>query len=467
MIESALSAAIDAEAPSLRLKGHLQGRTSLADLVLLVDVWMLLALLWGVRFLTLRLDPAAVLYSLVFFALVSGPYANRQRLTYSAADDLAPTAKHAVVAYAASVAVITLTGEGHGRIVLTVAASSVPVLLLGRALAYAVVNAARVRTPSRAIVIGAGSTARKVIQSLKAHREYGLLVVGVVDDEPLFDGEKLGAPILGSIAETEDLMEKQEIDSVIVAFARGGEEARVRTIRQARERGASVWIVPRMFDIPSGVTCDHIWGVPVVPLSRNVPRRPGWILKRATDSMLAALGLIVLSPVLIVLGVAVLVDSGRPVFIRQERVGRDGRPFSMYKFRSMKLAEATVEQTEWNADEARITRVGGFLREWGLDELPQLWNVFRGEMSLVGPRPERPFFVSKFSESHPDYTLRHRVPTGITGLAQVSGLRGDTPIEERYAFDNYYIERWSMSEDFKILMKTALSFKSGRGRDEQ
>jgi lipopolysaccharide/colanic/teichoic acid biosynthesis glycosyltransferase len=143
-------------------------------------------------------------------------------------------------------------------------------------------------------------------------------------------------------------------------------------------------------------------------------------------------------------------------------VGLDGKPFGILKFRTMRNGGPKVERTEWAADEARMTRVGRILRKTSLDELPQLFNVLKGEMSLVGPRPERPYFVDLFSDLYPSYNARHRLPAGITGWAQVHGLRGDTSIEDRAAFDNYYIENWSLAQDIKILMRTALAMVSKR-----
>lgn len=464
---SALARAHDSKAlASLDESSIPSASSTLASLVLLADAWMLITVLWAARFVTGGLDPAAALYALILYALVSGPYARRQRLTYSASDDIVSVVKNGFFAYALSAAVLTLTNVGQEKLLLGVAVASLPALLFGRAFAYSALNAARHRNPERTLVIGAGKTSARIIESLRSRRGYGLRVVGVVDDEPLLTATELDAPILGALEEVESIVRSHGIETILVSFARGREAARVHTLRQLRDLGPKVWIVPRLFDLPSGNAVDHIWGIPVIPLTA-VTHRPGWVLKRVLDSSLAAVGLLLLSPLLLVTALAVMLESGRPVFIRQERVGRDGRIFGMYKFRSMRKADPSIEQTEWSAEEDRITKVGRFLREWGIDELPQLWNVVRGEMSLVGPRPERPYFVDKFSETYPDYQLRHRVQAGITGLAQVSGLRGDTPIDERCAFDNYYIERWSMSEDVKILMQTALSFRAGKGRDER
>jgi lipopolysaccharide/colanic/teichoic acid biosynthesis glycosyltransferase len=164
------------------------------------------------------------------------------------------------------------------------------------------------------------------------------------------------------------------------------------------------------------------------------------------------------------IAIAIRLDSGRPVLFRQRRLGLDGREFDMLKFRTMRSANCETEDTEWVPDEERVTRVGRILRDTSLDELPQLFNVLRGEMSLVGPRPERPYFVKRFGDMYPGYRARHRLPAGVTGWSQIHGLRGNTSIEERATFDNHYIENWSLSSDLKILIKTVpVLVKDGGG----
>jgi exopolysaccharide biosynthesis polyprenyl glycosylphosphotransferase len=192
---------------------------------------------------------------------------------------------------------------------------------------------------------------------------------------------------------------------------------------------------------------------------------PAWALKRAFDVVVSALLLTLLSPVLLACAVAVRREGGPGVLFRQERIGRDGRRFECLKFRSMRPASESESATQWTvARDPRIGPVGRVLRATSLDELPQLWNILRGEMTIVGPRPERPHFVERFSAEHPRYGHRHRVPAGLTGLAQVSGLRGDTPISDRARFDNYYIENWSLWLDAKVLLRTVAEVVLARGR---
>ncbi|MET9109066.1 sugar transferase, partial [Streptomyces zhihengii] len=185
--------------------------------------------------------------------------------------------------------------------------------------------------------------------------------------------------------------------------------------------------------------------------------------KRAMDAAVAGVALLAASPVLAVCALAVRCADGPGVIFRQERVGLDGEPFTLLKFRTLRPSDEHESATRWSvARDRRMSRTGSILRRTSLDELPQLWNVLRGDMSLVGPRPERPYFVAKFSHTYPGYAARHRMPAGITGLAQVNGLRGDTSIEERARFDNHYIDTWSLWQDVCILLRTAASlFRPG------
>ncbi|MEU1128239.1 sugar transferase, partial [Streptomyces sp. NPDC005899] len=225
------------------------------------------------------------------------------------------------------------------------------------------------------------------------------------------------------------------------------------------EHGCRVWLVTDQVTVAPYRRApghDHLWGFSA-HLLHGGPRRPaGHRVKRAMDAVLATAALIAASPVMALCALAVRVCDGPGVVFRQERVGRYGRTFVLLKFRTLRPADAHESATRWNVSaDGRMSRVGRFLRRTSLDELPQLWNVVRGDMSLVGPRPERPYFVQQFSRIHPGYRARHRMPVGITGLAQVHGLRGDTSIEDRARFDNRYIETWSLWQDVCVLARTA------------
>jgi exopolysaccharide biosynthesis polyprenyl glycosylphosphotransferase len=209
---------------------------------------------------------------------------------------------------------------------------------------------------------------------------------------------------------------------------------------------------------------DSIGDMPLVRLRRAAYRTGAWYLKRGFDALAAALAILVLSPLLLVCALAVRVEGGPGVIFRQQRVGRDGQLFWLLKFRSMRPVDDTESQTNWNiAQDDRLGPVGRFLRKSSIDELPQLFNILRGDMSFVGPRPERPHFVEQFGALYSGYEARHRVPSGLTGWAQIHGLRGDTSIDERARFDNFYIENWSLWLDLKILLRTVVSVFTSPG----
>ena len=209
---------------------------------------------------------------------------------------------------------------------------------------------------------------------------------------------------------------------------------------------------------------EVLWGLPLVRLRRAPFRTGAWAAKRVSDVLISGLLLLLCAPVLLVCGLLSRWETGLVMF-RQTRVGLDGRPFTLLKFCTLRPTASTESATRWNiGHDDRVRRLGRFLRRTSLDELPQLWNVLRGDMSLVGPRPERPFFVDEFTRQYPRYTARHRVPAGLTGWAQIHGLRGDTSIADRAGFDNFYIENWSLWGDIKILLRTATQVVRAGGR---
>jgi exopolysaccharide biosynthesis polyprenyl glycosylphosphotransferase len=226
------------------------------------------------------------------------------------------------------------------------------------------------------------------------------------------------------------------------------------------------FIVPRLFEAYGGNGhVDHIGALPLVQLLRKPGSIYSLVCKRVIDIAVSGLALILVSPVLAAAAAAVRLETGSDVLFRQIRVGRDGKPFTLLKLCTMRPSSEDESATRWSiAEDNRVGPVGRFLRKTSIDELPQLWNVLRGQMSLVGPRPERPHFVEFFSSTHPTYLHRHRVHVGLTGLAQVNGLRGDTSIADRVRFDNYYIQNWSLWLDFKIMAATVHEVVAGRGR---
>jgi lipopolysaccharide/colanic/teichoic acid biosynthesis glycosyltransferase len=240
----------------------------------------------------------------------------------------------------------------------------------------------------------------------------------------------------------------------------------VDLLRACDRLDCEIFVVPRLFELGAGAppAADHLWGIPLVRLHRAVFRCHTWTLKRVFDVAVAALALIVVGPLMLAIALALRLEVGPKVLFRQVRISLDGRPFELLKFRTLR-PQREGEPVVWGAVSAdRVGPVGRFLRRSSLDELPQLWNVLCGQMSLVGPRPEQSHYVRQFVREYPRYQERLRVPAGVTGLAQVHDLRGATPIEDRVCFDNFYIEHWSLWQDFKILIRTVASVVRLRGR---
>jgi exopolysaccharide biosynthesis polyprenyl glycosylphosphotransferase len=272
--------------------------------------------------------------------------------------------------------------------------------------------------------------------------------------------------VLGGLEDLPDVVRDTGAQHLILAFTEDPDEQLVGVARTAQGLGMDVSVVPRLYDaVGERVRVEHLGGLPVLNLHRVDPHGWQFVVKHALGRTLAGIGLLLLSPVMITLALLVRASSPGPVFFRQRRVGRDGKPFDVLKFRSMRLPGDGQKAFELKAGAApggvegedRRTRVGTFMRRTSLDELPQLINVLRGEMALVGPRPERPEFVALFEEQIRRYGERHRVKAGITGWAQVHGLRGQTSIADRAEWDNYYIENWSLRLDAKILALTFLT----------
>jgi exopolysaccharide biosynthesis polyprenyl glycosylphosphotransferase len=331
------------------------------------------------------------------------------------------------------------------------------------------------------LIMGAGLVGSQVARRLDHHPEYGLAPVGFLDDDPRSIAEVGGrdVPVLGTAEDLDKIVERTGVRNLIVAFSSVADARISRLIQRCQELGIEVSVVPRMFDtINDRVGYDTVGGLPLLSFSGVNPKGVQFAVKHVLDRVSAALLLIVLSPLIVLAAIAVRVSSPGPVLFRQRRVGRDGTEFDLYKFRSMRLDLVRVAQpagagagvdtldgmlpldtapggVEGGKD--RRTLVGRILRRTSIDELPQLFNVLRGEMSLVGPRPERPQFVELFGRDIARYSDRHRVKSGITGWAQVHGLRGRTSLAERVEWDNYYIAHWSLALDFKIALLTILA----------
>jgi exopolysaccharide biosynthesis polyprenyl glycosylphosphotransferase len=330
------------------------------------------------------------------------------------------------------------------------------------------------RLAAPTLIVGNGRVAHQIIERLAASPEYGLAPVGLLDVESPHSGTESAlepdTPYIGSPDAIEEAVLNTGAECIVIAFSRVPDELLTTVVRVAHRKGLRVWVVPRMFDIiGERARFDHIGGLPLLALPYTNPH--GWQFtgKHVIDRVLSALGILAISPVFLTLMVLVRLSSPGPIFFRQERVGRDGRVFDCLKFRSMRPPLASDADFELQSGAApggvegvdRRTKIGRFMRSTSLDELPQLINVLKGEMSLVGPRPERAEFVELFEIQIRRYGDRHRVKAGVTGWAQVHGLRGQTSIADRAEWDNYYIENFSLALDIKILALTVLAVFRG------
>ena len=307
----------------------------------------------------------------------------------------------------------------------------------------------------KVLVVGAGDLGRKVVDRLNLHKEYGFSIVGFLDDDPGRQQRHIqGVPVLGTTRELERVITDENVDQVMIALPLEAHYRTVQLVRRAGQLLVDIKVVPdvlQYYVMRAGI--EDLDGLPLINLTR-IPLQ-GWnqIVKRAFDIVGSTLLLLVTSWLFPTIAWLIRREDGGPVFFSQVRTGLDGRSFRLYKFRSMR--PEAEDETQWTrTNDSRVTRIGEFLRRTNLDELPQLYNVLKGDMSLVGPRPEQPKFVERFRNRYPAYNTRHRVRSGLTGWAQVNGLRGDSSIRQRVAHDLYYIENWSFGLDVKILWRT-------------
>jgi len=329
---------------------------------------------------------------------------------------------------------------------------------LGRWLHYTLTTRLRAQGLGidRVLIVGTGEVGHMILQKIQWNPGLGYKVVGLVEMNDANE-RAFNVPVLGGPEKLAELIDQYEIDEVIMALPEASHQETLSLISQCERGSVSIKLYPDLFQImASQVSIGDLGGLPLLSV-RDVALR-GWRLtvKRALDIAGSTVGLVFLSPFLLLTGFLIKLDSPGPVLYAQERMGLDAKPFWCLKFRSMR-SDAEKDGPGWTTkDDPRRTRVGEFLRRFSLDELPQLINVFLGEMSLVGPRPERPIYVEQFRRSIPRYMDRHREKAGLTGWAQVNGLRGDTSIIERTRYDLWYIENWSLRLDFKILIRTIL-----------
>ena len=311
----------------------------------------------------------------------------------------------------------------------------------------------------RILIAGAGDLGRVVADRILEHRELGYQLVGFVDDKA--GGDRLGyrgLPLLGSLSDAADVVANENIDDLYVALPLEEHMKLLDLVESTSREGVDVKVVPDLLQfIALRARLEDLDGVPVINLNDVPLQGLSAFIKRSLDIVISAGALVIMTIPGLLIAWMIKRTSAGPVFYAQERMGLDGRQFTVYKFRTMPVNAESETGPIWAIDnDSRVTRFGAFLRRHDLDEWPQFWNVLKGDMSIVGPRPERPFFVAQFKHRIPQYMLRHKVKAGITGWAQVNGWRGNTSLEKRIEYDLYYIENWSVTLDIKIMWLTVV-----------
>ena len=307
------------------------------------------------------------------------------------------------------------------------------------------------------LLVGYSRAAEEYITRINANPQWGYVVRGILDDRVPSGTLYKGIKVLGKIENLLYILPENKLDEIAVTLALEDYNRLERIVDLCEKSGIHTKFIPDYNSVvPSRPYTEDLMGLPVINI-RYVPltNTLNWIAKRAIDVVGSLAGLIVASPVMLAAAIFVKASSPGPIIFKQERVGLHNKPFYMYKFRTMEMQKPSQEKKAWTVkDDPRVTKVGKILRKTSLDELPQLFNILAGEMSLVGPRPERPLFVEKFKEEVPRYMIKHQVRPGLTGWAQINGYRGDTSIRKRIEYDIFYIENWTMSLDFKIMFLT-------------
>lgn len=308
------------------------------------------------------------------------------------------------------------------------------------------------------LLVGAGELGQRVIETIEGHRELGFRVMGVLSRRPQKVGSMVkGCPVIGTIKEIDAVLDRTPVDQVIIALPIEDQPLVKGLMEALALRTVDVKVVPDLYQyITLCGGLEEFGGLPIISLQGGPLHGWNLVLKRAFDVIFSLLALVLTTPVMLLTAILVKATSRGPILYKQERMGMDGRTFHILKFRTMYVdAEANGARMA-SREDPRRTPIGSLLRQLSIDELPQFWNVLVGDMSLVGPRPERPVFIEEFKRQIPRYHLRHKVKAGITGWAQINGLRGQTSIQKRIEYDLYYIENWSLLLDLKILLRTAL-----------
>lgn len=307
------------------------------------------------------------------------------------------------------------------------------------------------------LLVGYSRAAEEYINRINSNPQWGYVVRGILDDHVPAGTLYKGVKVIGTIGNLLYILPENKLDEIAITLSLADYDNLEHIVDMCEKSGVHTKFIPDYNSLfPSRPYTEDLMGLPVVniryvPLSNTL----NWCIKRLMDLIIAAAALVVASPVMVIAAVLVRLTSKGPVIFKQERIGLHNKPFKMYKFRTMKVQKSAEEQKGWTTkDDPRVTRIGKFLRRTSIDELPQLFNILKGDMSVVGPRPERPQFVEKFKEEIPRYMVKHQVRPGLTGWAQVNGYRGDTSIKKRIEYDIFYIENWTISFDVKIILMT-------------
>lgn len=307
------------------------------------------------------------------------------------------------------------------------------------------------------LLVGYSRAAEEYINRINGNPQWGYVVRGILDDSVPSGTLYKGVKVLGRIGNLSYILPQSKLDEIAITLSLKDYDHLEQIVDMCEKSGVHTKFIPDYNSLfPSRPYTEDLMGLPVINI-RHVPlsNTLNWIAKRIVDVITALAGLVVSSPVMLAAAIAVGCTSRGPVIFKQERIGLHNKPFRMYKFRTMEVQKPSREAQGWTTkNDPRVTRVGRFLRRTSIDELPQLFNILMGDMSVVGPRPERPQFVEKFKEEIPRYMVKHQVRPGLTGWAQINGYRGDTSIKRRIEYDIFYIENWTMSFDIKIMFLT-------------
>ncbi|NLP17063.1 MAG: undecaprenyl-phosphate glucose phosphotransferase [Clostridiales bacterium] len=307
------------------------------------------------------------------------------------------------------------------------------------------------------ILVGYSRAAEAYIDRIFANPHWGYYIHGILDNNMEIGTKYKKVPVIGRLEQLEEYLVKMSLDEIAITISLKEFEQLEGIVSICEKSGVHTKFIPDYYSfVPTRPYTEDLYGLPVINI-RNVPLTNtfNWVSKRIVDIIGSLVGLMICAVPMLIIAILIKLTSRGPIIFSQIRVGKHNKTFKMYKFRSMTLQTEEEEEKAWTTNnDPRVTRIGKFIRRTSIDELPQLFNILRGDMSLVGPRPERPQFVEKFKEIIPRYMIKHQVPPGLTGWAQINGYRGDTSITKRIEHDLYYIENWTLGFDFKIMFLT-------------